>query len=61
MMKLSPADASEDMIALVPVWCYVAMVLGGLALGILYLRMLDRIPMENRRGNMDTVSLDDMI
>ena len=61
LMKFAPAEASEDMLAVVPVWGYVLMIVAGLSLAVLFLRVLDRIPLESRRGNMDVVSLDDMI
>lgn len=61
LMKLSPAEAAEDMGALMPVWGYVMLVIAGLAFGVFFLRMLDRIPLKDRRGNMDVVSLEDMI
>ena len=61
LMKFAPVEASEDMLAVVPVWGYVLMIVAGLALAVLFLRVLDRIPLESRRGNMDVVSLDDMI
>ena len=61
LMKLSPAEAAEDMGALMPVWGYVLLVVAGLGLGVLFLRMLDRIPLERRRGNMDEISLEDLV
>ena len=61
LMKISPAEAAEDMGALMPVWGYVLLVVAGLGLGVLFLRMLDRIPLERRRGNMDEISLEDLV
>ncbi len=60
LMKFTPAEASEDMLAVVPVWGYVLMIVAGLALALLFLRVLDRIPLVSRRGNMDEVLLDDL-
>lgn len=61
LMTFAPAEASENMIALVPVWGYVLMIVAGLALAVLYLRVLDRISLQSRRGNMDKVLLDDLV
>ena len=61
LMKIPSVDASEDMSVLMPLWEYVVLIVGGLAVAVFFLRMLDRIPLQERRGNMDEVSLEDLV
>lgn len=59
LMKWGPEEA--EMAGLIPVWGYVLMVLGGLAVALFYTRFLQKIPLRDKRGNLDTVTLDDLV
>jgi membrane protease YdiL (CAAX protease family) len=61
LMKIPSVEAEESMVGLMPVWGYVLLILAGLALAGLFLWALGRIPLQERRGNMDTVTLDDLV
>ena len=61
LMKIPSVGAEESMVGLMPVWGYVLLILAGLALAGLFLWALGRIPLQDRRGNMDTVTLDDLV
>lgn len=61
LLLYTPLAQYDSLLDVMPVWGYILLVIGGIALAAGFIRLLRRIPLQGDYGNLDRVRFEDLV